>query len=188
MQPHFRPELHLLGDETEMDSGIPITRLRKLGPVDEQAGGYRIFSQDETPQYLHTNEQLRTVQKGEVIVALIPKRVVPFEESQQPTIISTNYVIIKPSERLDAKFLAWWFNESEEARRQIDVGAQGSALTRLSMGIIEDLKITLPSIKRQRLIGEIYERQTALTELSARRSELFRESSNALLEKAYKEN
>ena len=187
MQPQLRYEPYVLGGETEMDSGIPITRLRKLGPVDEQAGGYRIFSQDETTQYLHTEEQLRTVQKGEVIVALIPKRVVPFEEVEQPTIISTNYVIITPGKRLDAKFLAWWFNESEEARRQIDVGAQGSALTRLSMGIIEGLKITLPSISRQKLIGEMYERQTALTELAARRSELFRLSSNALLEKAYKE-
>ena len=176
-----------LGHLVDLQSGVPITRLGQAGTLTKSTGDYQIFSVDSDVQYLSTDKQLDVVTPDQVLVALIPQKIVAVPATEKPLIIGTNYVAVRPHQQLDARFLRWWFNESSEARRQIEVSAQGSMLTRLSMSALRSLMIELPTLSKQKTIGLLYEMQLQVTALTTQRRDLFIKSSNATLEASFRE-
>ncbi|WP_225049382.1 hypothetical protein [Lacticaseibacillus kribbianus] len=171
-----------LGNLIELGSGLPVNRLRGFGEFDDVDGKYQVYStRDSDVQYLKTDETLPTVKLGQVVIALVPQTAMPVPESKRPLTLNTNYLSGTLSESLLPEYFAWWFNESEEAQRQKAMSEQGSALVRLSLGTLRDMKMTVPPLKVQQAIGRMYIVSLELAKLYAKRSELRHAMTNAVL-------
>lgn len=177
-----------LNDLVNLRTGEIITRIEKRGVINDQiqpstsnqlhlyekatftkeAGFYVV---DASPRYLvptKISKTLKPVEPGSMIVSIMSTEsaiTTGFDANQIPYLLTANYaeITVQPDGPLDVGYLNYWFNETDAARRQLELAneVKGATIKRLNVTKILDFDITLPDMAEQRRIGQIY--QNALT-------------------------
>ncbi|MDR2977079.1 MAG: hypothetical protein LBV19_07235, partial [Streptococcaceae bacterium] len=91
---------------------------------------------------VENSEKLIYVSEGDIVVSLISQRatVVRIKEKM---FLSPNYIKVTPkSLEIPKEYFVYWFNESYEARKQIEQGMQGSIINKLSINFLRELNFT----------------------------------------------
>ena len=84
-----------------------------------------------------------------------------------------NYVKLLPSHNIDSKFLVYLINESKTIKKQFMVGLQGSQVLKYTLKQLKELDMPkIPSVNKQKIIGQVYFNQLRLQALRNRVAEL----------------
>ncbi|HIR91293.1 MAG TPA: restriction endonuclease subunit M [Candidatus Limicola stercorigallinarum] len=126
-----------------------------------------------TRKCMRTSDSVVTVATGDVLFSLVSGSAAIVQAERSGLLITQNYVVIKPSNNIDPRFLVYLLNENPEIRKQLRIGQQGSATMKYTLKQLTSLQAPpIPDFRRQALIGETYLNQLRLTALRNHASEL----------------
>ncbi|MFA2970434.1 restriction endonuclease subunit S [Acinetobacter pittii] len=101
------------------------------------------WAYDSIPQYLKYNSII-VVARGE------PKAYVFKGTEADQVVVSNQFIVVNlQSADLKPEFLAWYFNHSQAMRSYFEMNSRGSLLTMLSISILKEASIVIPSLNKQ---------------------------------------
>lgn len=173
-----------LVDYVELEVGTPQFRIKEN--INEQnTPSYFFYSQQEMeegltgimqnniPKKIITSDKVCTVKSGDIIFSLTSGRASIVREKFEGYLLTQNFIRITPQKEIDSKFLIYLLNESGYIKRQLLLGVQGSFVLKYTVSQIRELELRhLPSLKKQKLIGELYFYQLRYEELIKRKARL----------------
>ncbi|MGC6376533.1 restriction endonuclease subunit S [Bisgaard Taxon 45] len=110
---------------------------------------------------------------GDVIFSLISGKSARVSNMHQGFLYTQNYVKLTPTEKIDANYLIYLLNESPLIQKQLTNGLQGTQVLKYTMKQLKSLKLPkLPTLSKQRLIGDVYCKQQKLAYLKQRAAQL----------------
>ena len=149
-----------IGELLTFTTGLNISRLKKGDYTEDQL--YTVSNIDEDlamlkktkPDVLPIQSDFAT-KKNDLIISMIRQKATVVTTNTNK-ILSSNFVkAVYDSSILDAWFLCYWFNESDEAKKQKHTSNKLFAY--YTSSTMSDLEITLPCIEKQREIGKSYQ-------------------------------
>lgn len=144
-----------------------------------------IISSDVDNKQVRTNDKVSTLSTGDVLFSLITGKATIVRKEHEGYLYTQNYVKLLHAEDIDSKFLVYLMNESKAIRKQLMLGLQGSLVLKYTLTQLRDLEIKkIPSIDRQKIIGQVYFNQLRLKALRNRVAELEAKIRLAKLEEA----
>ena len=173
-----------LDELVEFISGSPQFRIAEV--VDENASVFIYYSQTDLADDLVgiiseeiNNKQVRTKDKvstlceGDIIFSLINGIATIVRQEHEGYLYTQNYVKLIPKGDIDSKFLVYMINENKIIRKQLMFGLQGSKVLKYTVKQLKELEIPkMPSIDKQRKIGQIYFNQLRVEALKHRVAKL----------------
>ena len=146
-----------------------------------------IISSNVDNKQVRTNDKVSTLSSGDVIFSLITGKATVVRKEHEGYLYTQNYVKLLHGEDIDSKFLVYLMNESKAIKKQLMLGLQGSLVLKYTLIQLRDLEIKkLPSIEKQKIIGQVYFNQLRLKALRNRVAELETKMRLAELEEASK--
>ena len=112
--------------------------------------------------------------RSECIINLIKSKAAPVSSLTDDKCMTSNFIKCEFDEHiLDQWYFCYQFNEGKEFEQQITMYHQGTTqcVKRLNVKTIGDLKICLPSIEKQRLIGEMYKMSVIRNDLMIKQTQ-----------------
>lgn len=112
--------------------------------------------------------------RSECIINLIKSKVAPVSMDNADKCITSNFLKCEFDGRiLDKWYFCYQFNEGKDFEQQIAMFHQGTTLSvkKLNVKIIGELKIRLPDIDKQRIIGELYRQSLIQNRLMIKQAE-----------------
>ncbi|MEK4925038.1 restriction endonuclease subunit S [Cytobacillus sp. FSL R5-0569] len=95
--------------------------------------------------------------EGDVVFSFVSSKAGIVSKQNQGKIINQNFArLIIDTEQLNRQYLCYALNESQSIKKQMAISMQGSTLPKLTPAILKELELTLPSIKKQQVIGQAY--------------------------------
>ncbi|MDG0821098.1 restriction endonuclease subunit S [Staphylococcus equorum] len=177
----------MLKDYVNYQSGTLIQRLE----VDESSIGnhYMVYDQNMLdidlgltiddayqPRVIRLKDTSRAtvVRKDDIVISMITGECTLVSSRHDGSILPYNYTKIEVnSELLEPAFLVYWFQLAPEVKSQYKQYMQGgSTIKKLTHQQLKSLHITLPTLKKQRLIGYIGVKEKQLNILKQRQSRL----------------
>lgn len=157
-----------LSELVELVSGSPQFRITEV--FDEKTPLFTYYSQTDLTDDLmgiisknannkqvRTNDKVNTLCHGDVVFSLITGIVAMVRKEHQGYIYTQNYVKLLPSHYIDSKFLVYLINENKIIKKQFVVGLQGSEVLKYTLRQLKELEIAkIPSIDKQKIIGQVY--------------------------------
>lgn len=138
--------------------------------IDDLVG---IISQDVENKQVRTNDKVNTLCNGDVVFSLITGIATMVRKEHEGYIYTQNYVKLLPSHKIDSKFLVYLINENKAIKKQFVLGLQGSQVLKYTIKQLKELEIPkIPSIDKQKNIGQVYFNQLRLQALRNRVAEL----------------
>lgn len=132
-----------------------------------------IISSDVDNKQVRTNDKVSTLSTGDVLFSLITGKTTIVRKEHEGYLYTQNYVKLLHAEDIDSKFLVYLMNESKAIRKQLMLGLQGSLVLKYTLTQLRDLEIKkIPSIDKQKIIGQVYFNQLRLKALRNRVTEL----------------
>jgi len=132
-----------------------------------------IISSDVDNKQVRTNDKVSTLSTGDVLFSLITGKATVVSKEHEGYLYTQNYVKLLHAEDIDSKFLVYLMNESKAIRKQLMIGLQGSLVLKYTLTQLRDLEIKkIPSIDKQKIIGQVYFNQLRLKALRNRVTEL----------------
>lgn len=163
----------------EFISGTPQFRIQES--LNNEAPTYIYYSQPEINDDLNglsttkdekrirTYDNVNTVKSGDVIFSLISGKATIVRDDHVGYLFTQNYVVLIPTESIDARYLVYMLNENYKIKRQLQSGQQGSVTLKYTIRQLSGLVFpNLPAIEKQRIIGKLYFNQLKLTALKNR--------------------
>lgn len=98
-------------------------------------------------------------EKSECIINLIKSKVAPLSKENADKCLTSNFLKCEfAPDVLDKWYFCFQFNEGKALEQQIAMFHQGTTLSvkKLNVKTIGELKIKLPDIEKQKIIGEMY--------------------------------
>ncbi|WP_251862086.1 restriction endonuclease subunit S [Clostridium sp. Marseille-Q2269] len=168
----------------ELVSGSPQFRITEV--FDEKTPLFTYYSQTDLTDDLvgiisktvvnkqvRTNDKLNTLCHGDVVFSLITGIATIVRKEHDGYIYTQNYVKLLPSNKIDSKFLVYLINENRTIKKQFVLGLQGSQVLKYTLKQLKQLEIPkIPSIDKQKIIGQVYFNQLRLQALRNRTAEL----------------
>lgn len=165
---------------TELVSGSPQFRIKEV--FDNKAPLYTYYGQQDIEEDLvgmdatdSDNKQVRTFDKvstlsqGDVVLSLISGKSTIVGVNHQGYLYTQNFVKLATDERMDSKYLVYLLNEDKFIKKQFRMGLQGSQVLKYTLKQVKELELLdLPTIEKQRIIGELYFNQLRLEALRKR--------------------
>lgn len=171
----------LLQDIVEMNSGQAQFRISEVSDPDAPVYIYYGQANLEQDLYLSDNSVIshKTIKTfdeitsllatGDVIFSLISGKATIVGEQHRGFLYTQNYVKLTPKNQIDAHYLVYLLNENAVIKKQLSSSLQGSQVLKYTTKQLKTLKLPkLPSLSKQRLIGEIYLKQQKLAYLKQR--------------------
>lgn len=167
-------------DYIKLISGSPQFRIKET--TDTTVPVYTYYGQPEVENDLINlninktdNRQVQTldkvviVQESDVLFSLISGKATWVRAIHQGYLITQNYVkLILPSS-IDKKYFIYLLNEDISIKRQFQVGLQGSMVLKYTIKQLKELELpSMPILKTQKMIGELYFNQLHLQALRQR--------------------
>ncbi|NBI42608.1 restriction endonuclease subunit M [[Haemophilus] felis] len=110
---------------------------------------------------------------GDVIFSLISGKSARISNMHQGFLYTQNYAKLVSTSRIDANYLIYLLNESPLIQKQLTNGLQGTQVLKYTMKQLKSLKLPkLPTLSKQRLIGDVYCKQQKLAYLKQRAAQL----------------
>lgn len=173
-----------LSELVELVSGSPQFRITEV--FDEKTPLFTYYSQTNLTDDLvgiisrtvdnkqvRTNDKLNTLCDGDVVFSLITGIATIVRKEHEGYIYTQNYVKLLPSHKIDSKFLVYLINENKTIKKQFVLGLQGSQVLKYTLKQLKELEIPkIPSIDKQKIIGQVYFNQLRLQTLRNRVAEL----------------
>lgn len=173
-----------LSELVELVSGSPQFRITEV--FDEKTPLFTYYSQTDLTDDLvgitsktvnnkqvRTNDKLNTLCDGDVVFSLITGIATIVRKEHEGYICTQNYVKLLPSHKIDSKFLVYLINENKIIKKQFVLGLQGSKVLKYTLKQLKELEIPkIPSIDKQKIIGQVYFNQLRLQTLRNRAAEL----------------
>lgn len=173
-----------LSELVELVSGSPQFRITEV--FDEKTPLFTYYSQTDLTDDLvgiisrtvnnkqvRTNDKLNTLCDGDVVFSLITGIATIVRKEHEGYIYTQNYVKLLPSHKIDSKFLVYLINENKIIKKQFVLGLQGSKVLKYTLKQLKELEIPkIPSIDKQKIIGQVYFNQLRLQTLRNRAAEL----------------
>ena len=132
-----------------------------------------IISKDVDNKQVRTNDKVNTLCHGDVVFSLITGIAAIVGKEHQGYLYTQNYVKLLPSNNIDSKFLVYLINENKIIKKQFVLGLQGSQVLKYTLKQLKQLEIPkIPSIDKQKIIGQVYFNQLRLQSLKNRAAEL----------------
>ncbi|KRN84684.1 hypothetical protein CKN99_04060 [Carnobacterium maltaromaticum] len=161
-----------LGNIIHFESGLLISRIEN----EEKGKEYFIYENDQfynNDSFLNERKSIRTsksIQKisvNEIIINLYKGECTKVREEYSDYIINANFAkgSLLDEKIIDKNYFIYWFNESEESKKQLLQDIQGSVMKKISISKLKELRITLPDIEAQTIIGNLYQAQMELNDL-----------------------
>ena len=125
------------------------------------------FEQDLYSLNMHNNS-------SECIINLIKSKAAPVSQDNEKKCITSNFLRCEfDGEILDKWYFCYQFNEGKDFEQQIAMFHQGSTLSvkKLNVKTVGELKIKLPDIEKQRIIGELYRQSLIQNHLMIKQAE-----------------
>lgn len=120
------------------------------------------------------------------IINLINSTCSPISEQTKTKCITSNFLKCNfDTERIFSWYFCYQFNEGKNFEQQIEMYHQGTTLSvkKLNVKIIGELKMFLPEIEKQRLIGNLYRQSIIQNDIMVKQAENLREFTMALIRK-----
>lgn len=124
--------------------------------------------------------------KAECIINLIKSKAAPVSIENANKCITSNFLKCEfDGNILDKWYFCYQFNEGKEFEQQIAMFHQGSTVSvkKLNVKTIGELKINLPSIKKQRIVGEMYRQSLIQNYLMIKQAEDIRNLTLTIIRK-----
>lgn len=94
---------------------------------------------------------------GDVVFSFVSSKAGIVSDLNQGKIINQNFAkLVFDHRTLDPCYLCYALNESYSVKRQMAISMQGSIVPKLTPAILKEFEIKLPTIEKQRTIGEAY--------------------------------
>ena len=169
-----------LQNKVKIISGSP--QFRFVETIDEEAPLYNYYGQvelsddlvgidtqgKETKQ-IRLYEKVNLVEAGDVVFSLISGKASIVSKNHDGYLHTQNYVKLTPDDSIDVKFLVYLLNEDKYIIRQFQMSMQGSMVMKYTVKQLREIILpSIPSIDKQRVIGELYFNQLRLTALKNR--------------------
>lgn len=169
-----------LEDIVEFVSGSPQFRI-KAAP-DDTAPLYTYYGQPDLEadlvgmdsngvdrKQVRTLDKVNTLCQGDVVFSLISGKSTIVGLKHQGYLYTQNYVKLVAGNMIDSKYLVFLLNEDQSIGKQFQMGLQGSQVLKYTLKQVKELEVPdLPTIDKQRLIGELYFNQLRLEALRNR--------------------
>ncbi|ALP36005.1 restriction endonuclease subunit M [Paenibacillus sp. IHB B 3084] len=173
-----------LENVVEFVSGSPQFRIIEV--FDDKAPLYTYYGQQDIEDDLvgidsngSDSKQVRTLDKvstlcqGDIVFSLISGKSTIVGVKHQGYLYTQNYVKLVTDEKVDSKYLVYLLNEDKLIKKQFQMGLQGSQVLKYTLKQVKELELPdLPTIDRQRMIGELYFNQLRLEALRTRAANL----------------
>lgn len=161
----------------ELKSGTPQFRIKES--MDPDAPVYFYFGQSEmeddltgvetlggTRKQIRTFDNVGTLESGDLVFSLISGKAAIVKSCHDGYLYTQNYVKIIPVSLIDVGYLTYILNEDANIKHQLLSSQQGSATLKSTIRQLSDLVFSvLPSIEKQKVIGELYFNQLRLAAL-----------------------
>ena len=132
-----------------------------------------IISNDVGNKQVRTNDKVNTLCDGDVVFSLITGIAAMVRKEHEGYLYTQNYVKLLPGNNIDPKFLVYLINENKTIKKQFVLGLQGSQVLKYTLKQLKGLEIPkIPSIDKQKIIGQVYFNQLRLQALRNRAAEL----------------
>lgn len=140
----------------EQQEEIPLFTMQDLNI---EMGNYDLKSEGKTVSVSQeTFDKSLLSKENVVVIGLTVHRAYVIENHHVGKIIPSNFAYIYLDElKIDPNYFTWYFNEHPNIKRQLQIAMQGSmGIMALSVQMLRELEIDLPSIEIQRKLGKIY--------------------------------
>ena len=132
-----------------------------------------IISNDVGNKQVRTNDKVNTLCDGDVVFSLITGIAAMVRKEHEGYLYTQNYVKLLPGNNIDPKFLVYLINENKTIKKQFVLGLQGSQVLKYTLRQLKELEIpNIPSIDKQKIIGQVYFNQLRMQALRNRAAEL----------------
>lgn len=132
-----------------------------------------IISENVENKQVRTNDKVNTLCDGDVVFSLITGIATIVSKEHEGYLYTQNYVKLLPSHKIDSKFLVYLINENKAIKKQFVLGLQGSQVLKYTLKQLKELEIPkIPTIDKQKIIGQVYFNQLRLQALRNRVAEL----------------
>lgn len=124
--------------------------------------------------------------KSECIINLIKSKAAPVSSQTEKKCITSNFLKCEfDVQVLDHWYFCYQFNEGKDLEQQIAMYHQGTTLSvkKLNVKTIGELKICLPPIEKQKLIGEMYKMSVIQHDLRIKQAEEIKKLTMNLIRK-----
>lgn len=177
-----------LAEITELRGGSP--QFRIVESSSDNAPAYPLYGQAELEndlagisihnsaagehsKLIRTKDQVSTLEAGDLIFSLVSGKATIVGPRHKGYLFTQNYVKLIPSKPVNTKYLAYILNMSDDIKRQLQNGLQGTATLKHTIGQLANLQFAaLPPIEAQRIAGELYFNQLKLEALKKRQATL----------------
>ncbi|MCI4139078.1 restriction endonuclease subunit S [Bacillus vallismortis] len=94
---------------------------------------------------------------GDVVFSFVSSKAGIVSDRHQGKVINQNFAkLMIEHHELDRRYLCYALNESHGMKKQMAISMQGSTVPKLTPAILKELEIDLPSMEKQRTIGQAY--------------------------------
>lgn len=161
-------------------SGSPQFRIKEVldnqaplyiyyGQTDLEADLVDIHADGSGSKQVRTFDKVNTLCEGDIVFSLISGKSTIIGAKHQGYLYTQNYIKLVAGEKIDAKYLVFLLNEDNLIEKQLEVGLQGSQVLKYTLKQLKDLELPdLPTVEKQRIIGEIYFKQLRMEALRNR--------------------
>lgn len=139
-------------------------------PVDQNTD---VATNRSREKQIRTFDKVVTVTHGDVVFSLLSGTAAIIQPMHEGYLLTQNYVVLKLSSQIDASYLVYELNENAQLRHQLHVSQQGSITMKFTLRQLKDLQLPfLPSLEKQKLLGDLYLSQLKLHALRVHASKL----------------
>ena len=167
-------------DMVEFVSGSPQFRIKET--TDTTAPLYTYYGQSDLDadlvgmdtngsdgKQVRTFDKVNTLGQGDIVFSLISGKSTIVGAKHQAYLYTQNYVKLVPGNKVDSNYLVFLLNEDPSIKKQFQMGLQGSQVLKYTLKQVKELELPdLPTIDKQRMIGELYFSQLRLEALRTR--------------------
>ncbi|MDU2242461.1 MAG: restriction endonuclease subunit M [Paenibacillus sp.] len=167
-------------DMVEFVSGSPQFRIKET--TDTTAPLYTYYGQSDLDadlvgmdtngsdgKQVRTFDKVNTLGQGDIVFSLISGKSTIVGAKHQGYLYTQNYVKLVPGNKVDSNYLVFLLNEDPSIKKQFQMGLQGSQVLKYTLKQVKELELPdLPTIDKQRMIGELYFSQLRLEALRTR--------------------
>ncbi|WP_127580295.1 restriction endonuclease subunit M [Paenibacillus koleovorans] len=173
-----------LEDMVEFVSGSPQFRIKEVtdgtaplytyyGQPDLEADLVGIASSGTDGKQVRTFDKVNTLCQGDVVFSLVSGKSTIVGVKQQGYLYTQNYVKLVAGNKVGSKYLVFLLNEDPFIKKQFQMGLQGSQVLKYTLKQVKELELPdLPTMDKQRMIGELYFNQLRLEALKNRTANL----------------
>ncbi|MFF2157807.1 hypothetical protein ACFVVQ_21155 [Paenibacillus chitinolyticus] len=133
--------------------------LYTMKEMNESLGNENRGSHDKPQEILVLEtkaKELPITDENMVLINLISRRAATVRSEYMGRLVPSNFAIIKVNETLYAPYLEWYLNEYPESRNYLSEATQGTTVAALSIQKLRAVPIVVPSLKEQKIIGDVY--------------------------------